>query len=153
VARRRSRQALRKAERRQQAAVRQARKVVTQSRGTDWRTLTPSWSFQHLRLDGPYGWRWIDPVDLARAFDFLSQTARRKWGEIITQSGGHHHLIETADIVGPARDDLLAAIPGGADEVMSLRLTGRKRIFGYMEVDVMHVLWWDPEHEICPSER
>ena len=106
-----------------------------------------------MRLDGPYSWRMIDPVDLVRAFEFLSQTARRKWGEIITQPGGHHHLIETADLVRPACDDLLEAIPGGTDEVMSLRLTGQKRIFGYMEVGVMHILWWDPEHEICPSER
>ncbi len=95
----------------------------------------------------------IDPIDLVQAFEFLAQTARRKWGEIITQSGGHHHLIETADLVRPARDDLLEAIHGGTDEVMSLRLTGQKRIFGYMEVSVMHILWWDPEHEICPSER
>ena len=37
------------------------------------------------------------------------------------------------------------------DELYSLRLSGKKRIWGIKESNLLWFLWWDPEHEICPS--
>ncbi|MGW1588316.1 hypothetical protein [Streptomyces sp. NPDC002386] len=32
------------------------------------------------------------------------------------------------------------------------RLTGKSRLYGVMEGNVFHVLWWDPHHQIYPWE-
>lgn len=34
------------------------------------------------------------------------------------------------------------------EEVVSLRLTGAQRLWGYRILAVFHVLWWDPEHKV-----
>lgn len=75
-----------------------------------------------------------------------------KWGEIVTMSGGRNHLIFADSIVREAIRDLSDANLAEIDEVMSLRLTGTNRIFGFMENEVMHILWWDPEHRVCPTK-
>lgn len=38
------------------------------------------------------------------------------------------------------------------DDVFRFRLTGRKRLWGYRTGSVFHVLWWDPDHKVCPTE-
>lgn len=37
------------------------------------------------------------------------------------------------------------------DALVSLGLTGRERIWGFIANGVMNLLWWDPNHEVCPS--
>ena len=76
-----------------------------------------------------------------------------KWGEIVAMRGGRNHLIFADYIEREAVNDLSDANLAEIDEVMSLRLTGTKRIFGFMENEVMHILWWDPEHRVCPTNR
>ena len=37
------------------------------------------------------------------------------------------------------------------DEVHSLRLSGVHRVWGILTENVLTLLWWDPNHEVCPS--
>ena len=39
------------------------------------------------------------------------------------------------------------------DQVFSLRLTETLRIYGILENGVFNVLWYDPNHEICPAVK
>ena len=36
--------------------------------------------------------------------------------------------------------------------LFSVRLTGRIRLWGLRDVSILRVLWWDPEHTVCPSD-
>jgi hypothetical protein len=39
------------------------------------------------------------------------------------------------------------------DELFSLRMGGaKKRIYGIRDRGTLQVIWWDPEHEIYPTE-
>ena len=38
------------------------------------------------------------------------------------------------------------------DEIYSLRLEGKLRVFGLRELNCLRILWIDREHEICPSK-
>ena len=40
----------------------------------------------------------------------------------------------------------------GLDDVVSLRLSGPERVFGYLDNGVLVLLWWDPLHQVCPSK-
>ena len=39
------------------------------------------------------------------------------------------------------------------EELYSLRLTGTKRLFGIRVGASLEILWYDPDHSICPSIR
>ncbi len=38
------------------------------------------------------------------------------------------------------------------DELYSIHITGKERIFCIKMNNVMKVLWWDPLHKVCPSK-
>lgn len=72
------------------------------------------------------------------------------WNEFLVQAKKRNHSIKVADITSEARERL-EAVGLGLDEVVSLRLTGKERVFGYLDNGVLVLLWWDPDHQVCPS--
>jgi hypothetical protein len=36
-------------------------------------------------------------------------------------------------------------------KISVLRLGGQQRLYGFLQDNIFHVIWWDPEHEIWPS--
>lgn len=50
-----------------------------------------------------------------------------------------------------ARKRLSQIGQGDLDELTSLSLTGTQRVWGIRDVGVLTVLWWDPDHLVCPS--
>ena len=39
------------------------------------------------------------------------------------------------------------------DSLWSLRLEGAHRLWGIRDGGVYHMIWWDPDHEVCPSDK
>lgn len=39
-----------------------------------------------------------------------------------------------------------------ADNLWELRLTGTQRFWGFRYGCLFYVLWWDPDHLVCPSK-
>ena len=37
------------------------------------------------------------------------------------------------------------------DTLVSLRLGAKERLWGIKDNECFKILWWDPNHEICPS--
>lgn len=82
-----------------------------------------------------------------------------KWGELLSQAGGrgknggtnsHHIPIKELTKEAQAR---AAKIGIEADELMSVRLTSKRRVFGILEGGVLNIIWLDRDHEICPVNR
>lgn len=80
----------------------------------------------------------------------LQEFERRNWDEI-TKSGSHP--IAVSRIEKLAQDRLREIRKDDVDELMSFRLTGRERVWCVKQLSIMKVLWWDPNHEICPAPR
>ncbi|MER7822842.1 hypothetical protein ABTX85_09795 [Streptomyces sp. NPDC096097] len=38
-------------------------------------------------------------------------------------------------------------------EIHRLRLQGAQRLYGFLDGNVFHVVWWDPEHDVYPSKK
>jgi hypothetical protein len=74
------------------------------------------------------------------------------WGEILVGSKKQNHSIAVHKLSSAAQKRL-AALKLLLEEVVSLRLSGRERIFGCLENGVLTLLWWDPLHQVCESER
>jgi hypothetical protein len=72
------------------------------------------------------------------------------WSEILVGSKKQNHSIKVTSLC-PEAQARLRDLRLLVEDVVSLRLSSRERVYGYLENGVLIVLWWDPEHRICPS--
>lgn len=106
------------------------------------------WSFSVMDFDGPFGWNNCDAVE-----KFLEIFRRKKEFEGMSfndLSKTESHAIPSWKLSKPARDRLEELNLDDWDEVFSLRITARNRIFCLKDGTTMRVLWWDPEHQVYP---
>jgi len=75
------------------------------------------------------------------------------WNEILHGRNTRNHEVDVADFEKAACDDLVAAEMDDVDSMVSLRLSGRERIWGILDRGVLSIVWWDPEHRVCPSRK
>ena len=67
------------------------------------------------------------------------------------RNGSHH--IPVSRIIPQARKRLEEIHQADIDDLYSLRLTGVQRIIGIRDRNNLKILWWDPEHEVCPANK
>jgi hypothetical protein len=70
------------------------------------------------------------------------------WHEI---EGKQHHSIGIESLSKEATDRLAEIKQDDIAEIFSFRLQGAHRVFGIRDRSVVKLLWWDPEHGVCPS--
>lgn len=113
--------------------------------------LKPTWRLSNLRLPKPFGWGDIDRDDMVQVIQRLQNLESMTWGAILIDGKKQNHHCNTSDICKDAQTCLDEDWQGGADEVVTLRVTGVKRVWGIIERGVCFLLWWDPEHQVFPS--
>lgn len=110
------------------------------------------WRVSIIDKDGKWGWGRIDSNILwdkihSKLKSFESMTLHE-----ITNNGDSHN-IEVNQIVKDAQRRLEEIRQADVDELFSLRLSGKERIWGIVDRNIFKILWWDPKHEICPSAK
>ncbi len=113
----------------------------------------PTWKLDTADQEGPFGWQshlqksafW--PGIMKRLAEMESMT----W-QVIRQTTGSHP-IPVSDLSKEAQVRLAEIRQDDVDELYSLRVTGRRRLWGIMEGHSLKILWWDPDHKVCPSNR
>lgn len=78
------------------------------------------------------------------------------WSEIDAETSGKkskHHNISIDQLSSDAKKRLEIIGFGDLDEIYSLRLAGKLRVFGRKIGNVLDIIWIDPNHEICPSNK
>lgn len=127
---------------------------IGQADPESYNTKSPVWSFRSCDQEHD---RWslchcenIWNEILAKMVNFETMT----WHEIITGGGrgSNSHQIEVEKLTTEAQKRL-TELKVHESQLFSLRLTGKKRLFGVRYNQVLHIIWYDPEHEICPSIR
>lgn len=106
-----------------------------------------------LEFGPPFGWHEVDSPTLQRIRERLKNFESMTWAEILNEGGKRNHFIPVKDLCKEARDRLQTIKQDDVDEILSLGLTGRERIFGILENSVLRLLWWDPKHSVCPSAK
>lgn len=110
----------------------------------------PSWRFRHLDIDGPYCPTRMFPEVVRDVRTKLAGFESMTWGEI---EGANSHFISVDQLVPAARERLTVLRLDDVEAVFSLRLSARERVFGIRELAVLRLVWWDPDHEVCPSTK
>ena len=71
------------------------------------------------------------------------------WSEV---DGHRHHRIEIG-LLSKAAQERLKQLEVRCEEVMSFAVSGKKRMIGIRDGQACRLLWWDPEHQVCPSMK
>lgn len=88
---------------------------------------------------------------------FFQSMESMTWGEILVAGKKQCHSIDAASLNGCARKRLEERY-GEQDALVSLRLSGIHRMYGYIIDGVFNVLWYDPGHGdndrcVCRSHK
>jgi hypothetical protein len=110
----------------------------------------PEFRAEQMDMDGPWGWRKFDSPQLQEMLQKIFESQKLTWQDLRTNGS---HLVNRQDLCSEAQKRLLEIQKEDLDDLFSLRLSGRKRIWGIKEGNVLWLLWWDPAHEVCPSPK
>ncbi|MFM9414125.1 hypothetical protein ACKQTC_07070 [Peptococcus simiae] len=96
------------------------------------------WAFDHSR---------INEVLFEKMQNFENQT----WHEIKVKGKRNNHHVQINQLCKEAQKRLSELHKEDYDALFSLRLSGRERLWGIIQDGVFMILWYDKEHEVCPS--
>lgn len=117
------------------------------ARAGSYDSQTPIWSFAIVDQDGPWSFAGLGGDELAALL-------RRMEGSTWATHGSHKsHNVTIDQLIPEARSRLEALGFDDLDELYSLRVNGKPRIWGIRDERFLKVLWWDPDHAVCPSEK
>lgn len=94
------------------------------------------WAFSEEHVKDLF-WKEIFP----RLRDLESQT----WSEILIRDKKQNHSLDLNKLNKRAQDRLASKYIE-AESLISLRVTGRHRLYGYMTGRVFNVIWFDDDH-------
>lgn len=117
-----------------------------------WYDYYPCWRITHLEMCPPYGWHQIDPVTLAHIQNKLRCFESMTLSQIFLHAKKQNHGVKLYKLSPEARKRLgELGHDATIEELYTLRLAGRQRIWGIRECNTFQLLWWDPNHQVCPS--
>ncbi|WP_131783196.1 hypothetical protein [Legionella gresilensis] len=109
------------------------------------------WSFSLIDCEGPWGFKLICRDAL---LSLITEGFKGKEGLnwAILKTNGCHNVFKS-QLVKNAQKRLEEIKLDDLDELFSMRFTGRARVWGIRDGNIFKILWWDPEHQVCPSSK
>ena len=119
---------------------------------TDFYQRHPAWRFARSKKFASFGWASLQE-NLSYVVEKLHDLEGQTWADILNDKK-KHHSISVKDLI-PDAQRMLEANHEDVDEVFSVHISAQERIFGIIEsgVGILNIIWWDPEHKICPSHK
>ena len=116
--------------------------------------LTICWHLGKFDWRGPWGDKACDGLDFRKLLHkTISQWERMTWGEIYSASGGrtkgnNSHPVSTSQVSGAAKKRLKQIRLDDIEDLVSLRINSRTRIYGIRDGRSFQFLWYDPWHHM-----
>ncbi len=110
-----------------------------------------SWRLGSVDTDGRRGWYQLDKGTALYLHNKLASFESMTWGELAAST--NHKQIPVENLCAAAQQRLVELRRDDLGDLWELRLGGKQRVWGWRSGDVMNLLWWDPEHEVCPSSK
>ena len=110
------------------------------------------WNVSQIDDDGKWGWRGINCSFFFKAiWNTMRNFESTTWAQI---EGKAHHMIPVSRIIKSAQERLVELGHDDEDRLASFHINGQQRLWAIRRsVNQFYLLWWDPEHEICPSHK
>lgn len=115
------------------------------------KTQHPVWKFSSIDWNGEWGWKKLSNEQWQSIIQKLQNFESMTWGEI---EGTHSHLVQISDCPNPLVQKRLNELQlDDYNELFSLRLSAKERIFGILFNNILKLLWYDPEHQVWPAPK
>lgn len=98
-----------------------------------------------------YGWNTITSAKFAEVREKLGSFESKSWPEARAENPKGQHPVPLEDLIPEAQKRLEELKLDDLDELVRIRLSGKERVWCAQFGNVLYLLWWDPEHNICPS--
>lgn len=106
----------------------------------------PAWTFVNADKDmWAFSQEHVGEAFWTEVFPRLKSLETQTWGEILIRDKKQNHSLNPDDLNKDARDRLAERYIE-AESLISLRLTGSHRLYGYMTGRVFNILWYDDDH-------
>jgi hypothetical protein len=102
-----------------------------------------------MEMAEPFGWNTVGGEKLKDIQGKLRSFESMTWGEIL--NGTQNHLVPVNRLCNKAQERLSELRQDDLENMLSMRLSGKERVWGILSEGVCTLIWWDPEHEICPA--
>jgi len=118
----------------------------------------PVFCFAHVDTGCDPRWAFNPSGDEAQEIlAFLREMGRNTWTQILAmRSGGRpkHHGQEVDSFCSEAKRDFRKARLDErfGEEMFRFRLGSKKRLWGFRVGATFHVVWWDTDHKVYPTE-
>ena len=76
---------------------------------------------------------------------YLKSLETKTWSEILINGKKQNHSINVKSLSKNAQNRLVSKYIE-AEAIISLRITGKHRLYGYMTGQVFNILWYDDDH-------
>jgi hypothetical protein len=115
--------------------------------------LKASWRVRHVQMATPYGWRELSPEQIVYVQSKLSAFESMTWKEIFVDAKKQNHAIEVGDLKCDKARKWMESNMKGQPTLWTLRFTGKQRVWGIFSEGAYQIVFWDPEHQICPTDQ
>ena len=124
----------------------------------DFYSKYPRWLFSRCDFDHPKWGMACNSSNLTKVFRYLSDLESQKWGEILTDKSGRgkntrSHEIDLTNLIKEAQVRAVDINVDEFDALCSISVGSRKRVWGYISDGLFYIIWFDMQHEICPTEK
>ena len=112
-----------------------------------------SWHVSLMETVDPFGWHAVDRDKAVQILQKLGNFETQTWNNLIIEGKKNNHSVLIEDLCKAARDRLTQLNQDDIEALVSLHLSGKERIWGIRDKYIFKILWWDPDHQVCPSPK
>ena len=106
----------------------------------------PAWTFANSDQDmWAFSKEHVGEVIWTEIISRLRALETQTWSEILVRDKKQNHSLDLNDLNRGDQDRLITRYIE-AESLISLRVTGTHRLYGYMTGRVFNILWYDDEH-------
>jgi hypothetical protein len=110
----------------------------------------PVWRMSRLDVDSErWGWNQVGGGDMHDIRQKLASYESMTFREIFRNDSTGCHHIEVYRLCPDARERMAKKYPG-VEQLLSLRIMKKQRVWGIRTLEKVDLLWWDPLHEVYP---
>ena len=110
-----------------------------------------AWRTGWMDHGGPWDWSNVEKEKFVEILQKLGHWEQKTWAQIMAEDPTNQHDVEVPAMIKDAQDRLVEKNLDDYDSLFRFRFSGRERLWGVRAENIFYLLWWDPEHEVCPS--
>lgn len=111
----------------------------------------PVWRFSNMDFAGPFGCHILTAEKVRTVHKKLSAFESMTWNEIGRSNDSHFMPVKVLSKAARVRLEELEQ--DDVEQLYSLRIVAKERVWGIRDRHILKLLWWDPEHQVYPVEK